>query len=176
MANRWSSACLISVGQVFGKYTVIEVKSPSSLCRCVCGKETWRRNSHMLANRVGGCHGCANKRIRPGRRVVDSSLSKEDYAFYAVKVRHAIGRCTDSTHTLWKYYGGRGIKVCQEWLEDPNKFLEHLLSLPGHEDRELVLDRIDNNQGYKPGNMRFVTKSLSQQNKGPYGRREYAED
>lgn len=176
MANRHqTSARFITIGQVFGKYTVMDVRSPSSLCRCVCGREKLIRNSFMLAGRVGGCHNCANSRSRSGRRRFVSSLSKELYNYLSSRVRNAIGRCTNPKHQLWKYYGGRGIKVCKKWLDAPGNFVEYLATLEGHADRRLVLDRADNNRGYEPGNIRFVTRSESQQNKGPCGERVYVE-
>lgn len=178
MASKFNtSASRISVGHVYGKWTVLDVRSPSSLCRCTCGKEGLIRNSWMVAGRIkGGCHSCANKRERPGRRTIKSSLPKDLYAFLGARVRNAIARCVEPSHQHWEYYGGRGVKVCQEWLDEPEKFLEHLATLPGHADRGLVIDRIENDQSYKPGNVRFVTKSVSQQNKGPYGKRVLAKD
>lgn len=173
MASRFqTSASLISVGQVYGKWTVIKVQSPSSLCRCACGKEGLLRNSWMVSGRIkGGCHTCANRRTRPGRRTFDSKLPKKIYGKLSALVRNVISRCTDPEHIHWDYYGGRGITVQDSWLENPSAFIEYLTTLDGFDDPTLVIDRRDNNQGYAEGNLRFVTKSESQRNKGPYKRR-----
>jgi hypothetical protein len=174
MANRHkTSADLISAGEVYGKWTVLDVRSPSSLCECSCGVKRLIRNSFMLAGRVGGCHKCANNRSRPGRRSFKVSLSKEVYSKLSAVVRNAIKRCTDPAHSHWDYYGGRGIKVHTQWLERPELFVEYLASLEGHDDPSLVIDREDNDGDYAPGNLRFVRKTVSQQNKGPYKRRVY---
>lgn len=173
MANKFNSAVkLINVGDIYGKWTVLEVISPSSKCQCACGKIGWIRNSWMVAGRItGGCHSCANKRIRPGSRVCNSDLPPKMYANLRTRASHAIARCTDQSHPHWKYYGGRGIKVCAEWVDDVGKFIDYLLGLEGHDDPSKVLDRIDNNGNYEPGNLRFASRSVSQKNKGPYRNR-----
>jgi hypothetical protein len=62
---------------------------------------------------------------------------------------------------LWPYYGGRGIRICQEWLDDLEVFVAYLANLPDSDDRRLWLDRIRNDGNYEPGNLRFVTPSES---------------
>jgi hypothetical protein len=81
------------------------------------------------------------------------------------KAYAAIDRCTNRRNPGYKHYGGRGIRVCDEWLDDCRLFAEYLLTLPGHRDRTLVLDRIDNDGNYEPGNLRFVTPKESVANR-----------
>jgi len=63
-------------------------------------------------------------------------------------------RCKYPYHSSWKNYGGRGIKVCKKWLNDFEAFYRDVGPAPSelHE-----LDRKKVNQGYKPGNVRWVT-------------------
>jgi hypothetical protein len=71
-------------------------------------------------------------------------------------------RCYNPNSPIYEYYGGRGIRVDEEW-HDPRVFIKWCESQkfkPG-----LQLDRIDNNSGYGPDNCRFVTRSINQQNK-----------
>lgn len=172
MANRYvTSASQLTVGQEFGSYKIMTIDSPSSLCECQCGAVKKIRNSYMLAGRVGSCHKCANSRVRPGARSFESPLSKLHYRRLSALVRNVIRRCTDSSHPHWDRYGGRGITIDESWQDDPSKFVAYLSTLVGFDDPSLVVDREDNNQGYKPENLRFVTKSISQQNKGSYRRR-----
>lgn len=155
----------VTVGAVFGLRTVLRLGSIESLCRCSCGSESLVRNSFLLRGRSTQCHGCANKRVRHGRRVMKSDLSKQLYLRLSATVRNAIRRCTDETCNVWKYYGARGIKVCPEWTDDPGKFLTYLTTLPGHDDPTLVIDRIENNVHYEPGNVKFSTRSESLKNR-----------
>ena len=62
-------------------------------------------------------------------------------------------RCGDVNHPSWKNYGGRGIKVCEEWRNDFKAFYEHIGPKPT---RDHTLDRIDNGKGYEPGNVRWT--------------------
>lgn len=63
-------------------------------------------------------------------------------------------RCTDSNHKGYKYYGEKGITICDEWREFKN-FKEWALN-NGYAD-DLTLDRIDNSKGYSPDNCRWVS-------------------
>lgn len=68
-----------------------------------------------------------------------------------------IYRCYSPKSTNYKIYGARGITVCDEWKHDYNAFKEWALS-NGYADN-LVCDRIDSKDGYKPDNCRWITKS-----------------
>lgn len=66
-------------------------------------------------------------------------------------------RCLNPNNNNYKYYGGRGIKICEEWL-DFNNFRQWALN-NGYSE-ELSIDRIDNNGDYEPLNCRWVTQSI----------------
>jgi|GEM_PF-6156575 len=71
-------------------------------------------------------------------------------------------RCHCKTNNWFHRYGGRGIKVCQEW----QKFEPFRLWAESNGfDKNLVLDRIDNDGDYKPSNCRWATKSESMYNR-----------
>jgi hypothetical protein len=71
-------------------------------------------------------------------------------------------RCTDPNHEAWSSYGGRGITVCQRWLDSPAAFLADMgrKPSPAHE-----LDRRDNDRGYEPGNCRWVLRPVNCRNR-----------
>lgn len=80
------------------------------------------------------------------------------------KVAGAIHRCTNESSQRWHRYGGRGIRVHDEWLANPWLFVAYLATLDGHDDPRLWLDRIDNDGHYEPGNLRFATGGASRRN------------
>lgn len=129
--------------------------------QCECGK--------AISRKAVRCHGCANRRQRPGRRTMDLDLPVGEYSRLSAVVRNAIARCTDSDHSGWRRYGGRGITVYSTWVRNPAAFVQYLLTLPGHDDPSLVIDRRNNSEGYVPGNVQFVTRSVSLRNRDPYG-------
>ena len=71
-------------------------------------------------------------------------------------------RCRDARNSRYGDYGGRGIFVCREWVEDSESFFRWAKSHGYRTD--LQLDRIDNSRGYSPSNCRFVTRKESQRN------------
>jgi hypothetical protein len=76
--------------------------------------------------------------------------------------KHAFRRCTLRRHEKWDNYGGRGIRVL---FADVRSFAEHLMTLPGHDDPERMLDRVDVDGHYAPDNVRWATRSESQRNR-----------
>lgn len=74
--------------------------------------------------------------------------------YFALK--GATQRCHCETHFNYPLYGGRGLEVAPEWRGRGafDRFLEHIGPKPSP---ELTLDRIDNDKGYQPGNVRWVT-------------------
>ena len=56
-------------------------------------------------------------------------------------------------------YGLHGVQIHPEWVIDTEAFAQYLMALPGCYDQTLVLDRIDNDGHYVPGNLRFVTNA-----------------
>ena len=78
-------------------------------------------------------------------------------------------RCLCKTHKFYNYYGGRGIKICDRWLEPKGcgyfNFLQDLGRKPS---KKYSLDRIDNNGNYTPSNCRWATSKTQMKNRRPY--------
>lgn len=71
-----------------------------------------------------------------------------------------ISRCNNPNRSNYKYYGGRGIKVCRRW-----KKFENFLADMGRKPPGKSLDRIDNNKGYSPSNCKWSSKSEQMKNR-----------
>ena len=71
-------------------------------------------------------------------------------------------RCLNPNYDHWDCYGGRGIIICQEWVHSFEAFLLHVGKRPSG---CTSVDRIDNNKGYEPGNVRWATKKQQANNK-----------
>lgn len=120
-------------------------------CRCsYCGgvSEKQARNAHR--DKSCGCQKNKHK-IKHGMRNTQTYRS-----WASMRTRTTNLNCTD-----FKYYGGRGIKVCDRWLNSFETFLEDMGECPtGHS-----LDRIDNSRGYEPGNCRWADAKLQGRNR-----------
>lgn len=74
-------------------------------------------------------------------------------------------RCYNRTFKYFEYYGGRGIEVCAEWLNNFDAFRKWALESGYRED--LTIDRKDTNGSYTPDNCRWVSQNVQTQNRRP---------
>ena len=95
-----------------------------------------------------------------GHAGASASKATSEYNAY----RHAKARCTNPRDPKWRLYGGRGIKFLF-----PN-YAAFLTDIGRKPSPHHVLDREDNNKHYQPGNVRWVTHSVSMLNRRPYKR------
>ena len=151
------------IGKTFYRLTVVDYFGQDSRknhlwkCICSCGGECVVRGSHLRRGEKRSC-GCYRK--ENGKSVVKFahiantkhglSRQKRLYNIWAAM----LDRCSNPKHSHYDRYGGRGIAVCQEWL-DPVEFFRWAKS-SGYK-RTLTLDRIDNDGGYHPGNCKWST-------------------
>jgi hypothetical protein len=152
------------IGQKYGKLEVIDYSrthtQPSGqkkalwLCRCECGNEVEVRTSNLKKKSGTVSCGCEkSKQMRETglkNKKHEQSNSPEYVSWYGMKTR-----CYNKNTKYYKDYGGRGIKVCDEWKNDFLKFFGYIGKRPT---LQHSLDRIDVNGNYEPENVRWATK------------------
>ena len=78
------------------------------------------------------------------------------------------GRCRDKGHTKHKFYGGRGVTVCQEWRESFDAF--RTWAINNGFKKDLSLDRVDADTGYGPDNCQWITLAENRAKRRPRGK------
>lgn len=123
-------------------------------CLCDCGKEAIVCTDGLKSGDTRSC-GCLALEVRTKHK-----LSK--HKLYKVRVA-IVGRCYNVKNPSYHNYGGRGIKLCHEWLNDPESFVKWCID-NGHKEG-LSIDRRNNDGDYTPENCRLVTRAVQQNNK-----------
>ena len=152
--------------QIYGRLTVIEFVERKGTVywdrvRCECGVEKVVRRTDLKSGRTTSC-GCLRKALASERNAGRKTHGLSRHPLYPV-YHTMIRRCEDPTLPAYRWYGGRGVKVCQRWRESFPAFLEDM----GERPVGLELDRIDPDGDYEPGNARWLNRRLNLQNRKP---------
>lgn len=156
-------------GKRFGLLKVInqtDKRSGGSVvwdCICDCGKTTDVSSGHLKSGHTISC-GCHKKTT--SSNVCTSLFTKHGHGKNGAVSKtystwlHMLDRCNNPDNAAYSNYGGRGILVCERWKDYAN-FLEDM----GESPIGMTLDRIDNNGNYEPGDCRWATMKMQQNNK-----------
>jgi hypothetical protein len=143
-------------GRVFGRLTALELDAENPkkgtfwICRCSCGNIKSVLAPHLKNGNTKSC-GCICTENFKALITKHGMRHLPEYQIWmAVKMR-----CTNPKNIGYPDYGGRGITLCGEWAESFESFYEYL---GGRPDKDYSIERINNELGYIPGNVRWATK------------------
>lgn len=154
------------VGQKFGRLTVIgfagktQGGKPLWNCTCDCGevKDKPTTSSDLKSGKVKSC-GCAHIGATKGIRKKHGMAHTRMFQIWSSMK----ARCYNPHSVAYKNYGGRNIKVCDDWRNDFSAFYDWAIE-NGYSDK-LTLDRINVNKGYCPENCKWSTMKEQQNNR-----------
>lgn len=152
------------LGNKYNRWTVIKKndtidKIQSWICQCECGTIRAVRQPALINNTSMSC-GCYRQELRTAKAKINpTNIFKTEYRIWVSMHQ----RCYNFNHPAFKNYGGRGIKVCDRWLNNFDNFLSDMGSRPS---QKHSLDRYPNKNGnYEPDNCCWHLIGVQNRNK-----------
>jgi hypothetical protein len=149
------------VGQKFNKLTVVGYAGLGKhnkhywICSCECGGSVKLNTSRITGGYTKSC-GCLRKESMKINRADPERHGLHKHKLYQIYYS-MLYRCSNQKVQRWKYYGGKGVSVCDDWRDSFMSFYDWAMS-NGYKDG-LSIDRIDSNLNYDPANCRWITVS-----------------
>ena len=128
------------------------------LCMCDCGVTREVTTDHLTTGHTKSCGCLSVDTIRAMRTKHGKSNKTPEYKAW-MEMRQ---RCSNENNQAYPYYGGRGISVCDRWVDSFENFLVDMGNRPH---KGMSLDRVDVNKGYSRENCRWATRTEQSRNR-----------
>lgn len=144
-------------GETFGNLVVLcrisdLGEQTEYLCSCSCGNTVIVKGCNLVTGKTKSC-GCYRSTLRKTSNIKHNGCYTRLYKTW----RNMLDRCNNSKNKEYHRYGGRGIKVCEEWEKNFSNFRDWAFS-SGYSD-DLTIDRVNNEKGYCPSNCQWLTRA-----------------
>lgn len=157
---------VIQAGERYGRYTLVERAASRKgatywVCQCDCGTVKEVQLSHLRNGTTQSC-GCYRDEVKGQQSLKHGHWTNGKASLTYVSWQDMKLRVLSPNDVAYHNYGGKGVTICDRWLESFEAFLEDLGERPS---KKHTLDRIDPNGNYEPGNVKWSTILEQNRNK-----------